>query len=636
MAKKKAAKKTSNPDPKPKKAATPRRKRAEPVSDRPAPRPSARPDVEGQVDPASTPAHQARRMIVEALDAADSDRRVALARKALQLWPDCAEAYLLLAEEAETRAESLELFRKAVEAGERVLGPELFEEQAGRFWLILETRPYMRARLGLAELLWGAGHREEAAAHLRELLRLNPTDNQGVRYILASWLFKLGHTDELTRLLAQHDEPSASWTYTQALLAFQQSGDSPEAKRALKRARSINKHVPAYLIGTKSFPPAPPPFYHLGGEDEAMLYAHAWLSDWRSTPGAIAWLKAGERAPRKKKPIEPEAQGPLPLGKKRLERLPQTRETWQADARPLGPRIESDGVLERPWLTLVASLADGAVVAQGLTDSPPSADRHWDLLADAMQTPLSGPPRRPRTIEVGRDGPWSELAAHLDEVGIQLKPSDSLALLEHLFHAVGEGLAEAAPPGLLESKGVGPDQVAEFYRAAAGFYRRAPWRLLDFEVAIRIECDLPGGSRPRYAVVMGHQGQTFGLTLYDDLKLLKQLWADPLSDEENADRTVALTVIYEDEGGLSDADLDAIAQYHWEVAGPDAYPSIFRKERGLSMRLPSAAELALMTAALRAIPDFVAHRPLDDFAAHEAIVPVLSGQARVTLAWVDA
>lgn len=632
MAKKKPEKKTPKPKPTSK---TPRRKRAEPASDGPAPRPSAPPPIEGRVVPRSTPAHRAQTIVYESVEEPDSDRRVALAQKALELWSDCADAYILLAEEAETRAEALDLYHKAVEAGKRALGPEPFEEQAGNFWRIQETRPYMRARLSLAELLWGVGHRDEAVAHFRELLRLNPTDNQGVRYTLANSLFKLGRGDELAGLLSQYDEPTAIWAYTQALAAFQEAADSPEAKRALKRARSVNKHVPAYLIGTKSLPPAPPGFYQLGSDDEAALYAGTWLSEWRSTPGAIAWLKAGEKAPRKKLPLEPEAQGPLPLTKKRLERLPQTLETWQADARPFGPRIETDGALERPWLALVASLADGTVLAQALGGSPPSADLLWDLLADAMQSPLSGSRRRPRTIEVGRKEPWSELAAHLEEVGVELKAGEPLNLLDRVYHEVGKGLDDAQPPGLLESKGIDPDQVADFYRAAAEFYRRAPWRLLEYETAIRFECVPQRGGRPRYAVVMGHQGQTFGLTLYDDLKLLKELWAEPLSDEENATRTVALTTVYDDEGGLSDADLDAIAQYRWEVAGPDAYPNIFRKERGFSMRPPTAAELELMTAALRAVPDFVASRPLDDFTTYEATVPVRSGPARVKLAWVD-
>lgn len=40
----------------------------------------------------------------------------------------------------------------------------------------------MRARAALAGTLWRLGRREEAVDHQRELLRLNPNDNQGLRY----------------------------------------------------------------------------------------------------------------------------------------------------------------------------------------------------------------------------------------------------------------------------------------------------------------------------------------------------------------------------------------------------------------------------------------------------------------------
>ncbi len=72
-------------------------------------------------------------------------RRVDLARQALTISPDCADAYLLLAEEAASSLEEArELLERGVAAGERALGPEPFEEDVGYFWGILETRPYMR------------------------------------------------------------------------------------------------------------------------------------------------------------------------------------------------------------------------------------------------------------------------------------------------------------------------------------------------------------------------------------------------------------------------------------------------------------------------------------------------------------
>jgi hypothetical protein len=69
---------------------------------------------------------QAEDLIYQAWEMSDHKKRSALARKALSISPDCADAYVLLAEAATAPAKVLELYRKGVEAGERVLGQETF------------------------------------------------------------------------------------------------------------------------------------------------------------------------------------------------------------------------------------------------------------------------------------------------------------------------------------------------------------------------------------------------------------------------------------------------------------------------------------------------------------------------------
>ena len=125
----------------------------------------------------------AQNLMYSAWDQSSKRSRIDLARKALAISPLCADAYVLLAEEeAKSAQEAQEFFRKGVEAGERALGPAGFKRYAGHFWGFLETRPYMRARAGLAATLNALGEVDAAIGHFRELLRLNPNDNQGIRY----------------------------------------------------------------------------------------------------------------------------------------------------------------------------------------------------------------------------------------------------------------------------------------------------------------------------------------------------------------------------------------------------------------------------------------------------------------------
>ena len=223
---------------------------------------------------------------------APTRQRAALAKKALTVSADCADAYNLLAEEtAKSLEEAIDLYRKGVEAGERALGKEAFKEGVGHFWGILETRPYMRARAGLAQSLWEVGQREEAVEHYSDLLRLNPGDNQGNRDLLMPCLIELGLDKEAEKLFKQYeDDCMAVWMYSRALLDFRKHGNSPVADKSLKAALDENKHVPSYLLGRKKIPRTLPGHYGFGDVNEAVLYAHGNTAAWTTTPGAVEWL----------------------------------------------------------------------------------------------------------------------------------------------------------------------------------------------------------------------------------------------------------------------------------------------------------------------------------------------------------
>jgi len=243
--------------------------------------------------PARSHVEEAQDIMYEAWDARAA-QRIALARKALQASADCADAYVLLAEEtAGSLAEKRELYEQGVAAGERALGERMFKEEAGSFWGILETRPYMRARAGLAQSLWLLGEREAAVAHYQEMLRLNPNDNQGVRDLLINCLLALGRDEEAGQLLKDYAEDSmATWLYSWALWAFRQEGDSAQARRRLRNALKQNRYVPDFLLSRKRIPRQLPGLIGFGDEREAVAYAAFALENWQRTPGALDWLTA--------------------------------------------------------------------------------------------------------------------------------------------------------------------------------------------------------------------------------------------------------------------------------------------------------------------------------------------------------
>lgn len=236
---------------------------------------------------------RAQDLVYDAWEANDGRSRYALARRALKLSVLCADAWLILAERPSlSDAEQKELLQRAVAAGELALGEDGFEEYAGHFWGFIETRPYMRARHCLAQVQWDSGNHEGAISHLRDMLVLNPNDNQGLRYILLAWLLGVGDDAAVDNLLLEHDdEASAFMSYTRALMAFRKTGDTKRSREFVEEAWRCNQYVPELLARVKPVKYVDTGYYSPGGEDEAAYYIEEYGFAWRQTSGAITWLK---------------------------------------------------------------------------------------------------------------------------------------------------------------------------------------------------------------------------------------------------------------------------------------------------------------------------------------------------------
>jgi tetratricopeptide (TPR) repeat protein len=200
---------------------------------------------------------------------------------------------VLLAEEAALMPEQARYwYQRGVEAGEHALGSETFAREVGHFWGLMETRPYMRAREGLADYLSFFGEYDAAIEHYRDMLRLNPHDNQGIRYKLLGCLMKSNNIGASEKLLKQfQDEVSATWLFTRALITFIRQGDKREAREQLLEAMRQNPHVVPYLLGQRELPHSVPQYIGFGDKNEAIAYIAEFGGVWLDTPGALEWVK---------------------------------------------------------------------------------------------------------------------------------------------------------------------------------------------------------------------------------------------------------------------------------------------------------------------------------------------------------
>ncbi len=119
-------------------------------------------------------------------------------------------------------------------------------------------------------------------AHLQDMLRLNPGDNQGVRYLLAAHLLDLGRDAEFDVLVDQYDETSAFISFSKLLREFRRTGDSPAARKLLAQARRSNKFVVPLLLQLPALSHEhPPEMYSPGDRNEALLYMADFACGWK-------------------------------------------------------------------------------------------------------------------------------------------------------------------------------------------------------------------------------------------------------------------------------------------------------------------------------------------------------------------
>ncbi len=236
---------------------------------------------------------------MEAMGEQDWNRAHHSAVQAVEIDPNCVDALHILAQlGSENDGELIDNLRLTVKQGEKGLGKKFFRENEGHFWGLIETRPYMRVRAQLAQLLYQADQMDEAIGHYEELLRLNPGDNQGLRYSLLGCYLEQGNLAGAERLFSEFENEGSAMFAWARVLANVLAENKKDATKTLKAAREVNKHVEAFLTGRKKLPTEEPAYYSFGDTNEAIICVQEIGTAWTAHPDAIVWLKQ-QKAKRK-------------------------------------------------------------------------------------------------------------------------------------------------------------------------------------------------------------------------------------------------------------------------------------------------------------------------------------------------
>ena len=133
-------------------------------------------------------------------------------------------------------SEALYLWEQAVDIGRRAFPLSFSIGRDMIPWLYLDNRPFLRCLYSLATLRLDMERYGEGIWLLRELLLLNPGDNQGCRYLLAEALLNLGRDADFLVFQQQHkDEEMPEFLYGRVLASYR-LGKKKEAELALRAA----------------------------------------------------------------------------------------------------------------------------------------------------------------------------------------------------------------------------------------------------------------------------------------------------------------------------------------------------------------------------------------------------------------
>jgi tetratricopeptide (TPR) repeat protein len=155
---------------------------------------------------------------MDLVNASDFSKAEELLLKAKEMDPDYVQTYVGFVS-AYSREKDKAKREKCIKIGyEKTL--KLFPKWPRRLeWGFLENRAYLRAIGYMADLYWDHGDYDKAEELFRLVLKLNPEDNQGVRYEIAAMLAGLNGPD-LNKMFDEGDRKQ-DWCKLERLVSIQ-------------------------------------------------------------------------------------------------------------------------------------------------------------------------------------------------------------------------------------------------------------------------------------------------------------------------------------------------------------------------------------------------------------------------------
>ncbi len=196
---------------------------------------------------------------------------------------------------------------------------------------------------------------------------------------------------------------------------------------------------------------------------------------------------------------------------------------WELDLVPT-PILISDEPAARPAVLLVT--AAGFVLHTDLITNPPTEmEDVVALLADGVRVAAERAGRPPIGVTVRYSQIAEPLFDRLVDEGVSVDVSPVLPGLDGALMSLRQSMGippkrhTSPAPDTWAGWGLPSDLIAELFRAAAAYYRAAPWKLMANEQILLARTK---AGNEWVLSVLGEAGETFGLALNADIR---DLWA---------------------------------------------------------------------------------------------------------------
>lgn len=187
---------------------------------------------------------------------------------------------------------TIEDYQEYIDDFKKNVGEEFFKENEGNFWAIPETRTFMGCLFEQTLLFWQNNEKDKAINQLKYVLKLNPRDDQGVRYVLLAYLLELDMLEDAQSLMMSYgDDYSTYWSFCELLLDIKKQEDSAIIEMEFGMCVECNEYVVPYLIGDEKIPSDAVGSYDDGDRNEAIFYVQSAGDAWFNDKNALNTLK---------------------------------------------------------------------------------------------------------------------------------------------------------------------------------------------------------------------------------------------------------------------------------------------------------------------------------------------------------